>query len=175
MINFRWWRNGSGFLTINKPFPSIDARSKYQRTSQRFFAFFEGRVPWERWANTRRRKVQLCCAERHAVLRNGMRAEPGKMSDIETELKTDVMVSLTNLHIWQEPSEHSCGWREPKSLERLFSPLRWHRMTLWTLKHDKNVDILADAENWSFRRLVKTCTHGLLSVRACSGWRDSLT
>ena len=98
MINFYWRRNRSGFLTIGKPFPSIDAHSiidEHHRGSlPSLKAEYLGR---DEQIHV---EVQLCCAERHAeVLRNAMQAEPDKMSDFETELTTDVTVSLTNLHI----------------------------------------------------------------------------
>ena len=77
-------------LTTIKPSRANVVDDKYRLTSLTLVSFFDGRVPYLRWALTRRKSRHSDCVECHAdLLVNGRRIPPVVISSTETFVTTD--------------------------------------------------------------------------------------
>ena len=157
-----------------RPLESIEATCRKRFTSFMLRFFFDGRVPWVRWACVRLRTGHSCCADFHATaLVKGIFSIPFITSDTDTLHTTEDAVSLTKLQTWQLSSAQCWGFRDEKSLVVFCSPLRWVNVTLWLLRVDRKLDTLAEAENFPWHSFLYARQHGLLSVRTCVTCSDS--
>lgn len=167
--------NGMLRLTTSKPSFEIEATLRYLLTSRTLVSFFDGRVPWRKWAAVRRRSEHSDLVESHAALLvKGSLDVPSKMSLVVMWRTTESSCWFMKVQIWQVGSSQSGAFRLAKSEGRM----AWPEMCLmeaWKrLAVDKNVETLGLAENSPLYSFSYAWTQGLLSVSIQAGKVDCI-
>ena len=161
---------GSSRLTTNKPSLAIVATFRYRLTSLTLVSFFDGLVPWTRWACVRLRSLHSdWMANQDARVVKGNLAWPWRMSWIEVWRTTDSWVRWIKAQTWQVASWQG-EWgggalRLAKSDGRIAAldtclTKAWKRLTT-----ERKVETCGLAENSPRHSFSNAWTHGLLSVR----------
>ena len=111
--------NGCVTRTTSRPSLAIVHTCRYRLTSLTLVSFFEGRVPWCRWAFTRLRSAHSDCVESQAL------REVYGIDTLPDENTAECSCSLFQTHTVHLGSRHGSAFLLAKSASGLLEPLRW--------------------------------------------------